>query len=193
MASDTINRATSLLPCPFCGAAVTLEEAQGTQRPERRFWGVVCRGTANRGGTCAIQQRPSASPEAAIERWNRRATPTPNELSPEFTDTARAALLWVLWHHQGASSPVGQPIRFALGMGQHDRLEPHQLVEAKRWERLHPVNPSVWAPKVRPLTPEQIAEIWVEHGLDDCDPEGFARRIEAAHGITGAPDGHQQT
>lgn len=40
-----------------------------------------------------------------------------------------------------------------------------------------------------PLTNEQIAAIWVEQGLDDCDPEGFARRIEAAHGITGAPNG----
>lgn len=44
-------------------------------------------------------------------------------------------------------------------------------------------------PALVPLTYEQIAAIWVEHGLDDCDPEGFARRIEAAHGITGAPNG----
>lgn len=51
----------------------------------------------------------------------------------EFTDSARAALLWVLWHHQGSSSPVGQPIRFALGMGQHDRLTDHQLAQAKLW------------------------------------------------------------
>ena len=68
----------------------------------------------------------------------------PTELSPDFTDTARAALLWVLWHNQGGSSPVGQPIRFALGMGKHDRLNEHQLAEAKRWERLHPVSPSVF-------------------------------------------------
>lgn len=40
-----------------------------------------------------------------------------------------------------------------------------------------------------PLTAERIEAIWVEHGLDDCDPEGFARRIEADHGITGDPDG----
>lgn len=56
-----------------------------------------------------------------------------DELSPDFTDTARAALLWVLWHHQGGGSPVGQPIRFALGMGAHDPLSPHQVAEAKRW------------------------------------------------------------
>lgn len=55
------------------------------------------------------------------------------ELSPGFTDTARAALLWVLWHHQGGSSPVGQPIRFALGMGAHEPLNEHQVAEAKRW------------------------------------------------------------
>lgn len=52
---------------------------------------------------------------------------------PEFTDTARAALLWVLWHHQGGSSPTGQAIRFALGMGQFDRLRPDQVAQAKAW------------------------------------------------------------
>jgi len=55
---------------------------------------------------------------------------------PEFTDTARAALLWVLWHHQGGSSKVGQPIRFALGMGAHDHLTEDQVAEAKRWGEL---------------------------------------------------------
>lgn len=39
----------------------------------------------------------------------------------------------------------------------------------------------------KPLTDEQIAEIWIEHGLDDCDPEGFARAIEAAHGVKDTP------
>lgn len=52
---------------------------------------------------------------------------------PEFTDTARAALLWVLWHHQGGSSPTGQAVRFALGMGQFDRLTADQVAQAKAW------------------------------------------------------------
>lgn len=56
-----------------------------------------------------------------------------DEMSPEFTDTARNALLWVLWHHQGASSKVGQAMRFALGMGDHDRLTERQIADAKRW------------------------------------------------------------
>jgi len=55
------------------------------------------------------------------------------EMSPDFTDTARAAIAWVLWHHQGGSSPVGQPLRFSLGMGQHDRMTDHQIAEAKRF------------------------------------------------------------
>ena len=52
---------------------------------------------------------------------------------PEFTDTARSALLWVLWHHQGGSSPTGQAVRFALGMGQFDRMTADQVAQAKAW------------------------------------------------------------
>jgi hypothetical protein len=52
---------------------------------------------------------------------------------PEFTDLARAALLWVLYHHQGGSSKVGQPIRFALGMGEYEHLSAQQTAEAKKW------------------------------------------------------------
>lgn len=39
------------------------------------------------------------------------------------------------------------------------------------------------APKQEPLADEQIDAVWVKYGLDDCDPHGFARAIEAAHGI----------
>lgn len=65
--------------CPFCGGAVELEKATGTFGREygpREWWGVVCRNTINRGGTCAIEQRPSASKDAAIDRWNLRTPPT---------------------------------------------------------------------------------------------------------------------
>lgn len=58
-----------LKPCPFCGGPVELENTINS----RSWWGVVCRNTRNRGGTCAIQTRPSASKEVAIERWNMRA------------------------------------------------------------------------------------------------------------------------
>lgn len=43
----------------------------------------------------------------------------------------RGLLLWTLYHHQGASSYVGQPIRRALGIGQFDHLTPEQIAEGK--------------------------------------------------------------
>jgi hypothetical protein len=73
-----------------------------------------------------LEEKLDAAPQPAMPV-------VPQEMRVDFTDTARAALLWVLWHHQGSSSKVGQPIRFALGMGAHDHLNDHQVAEAKRW------------------------------------------------------------
>lgn len=67
-----------LLPCPFCGGSVNLEQPAPTwseSHGQRNWWGVKCRNTENLGGTCCIEQVPSASKEAAITRWNRRAQP----------------------------------------------------------------------------------------------------------------------
>jgi hypothetical protein len=64
------------------------------------------------------------------------AQPAPTDMSPEFTDTSRAALAWVLWHHQGSSSEIGQAMRFALGMGATERMSEHHVAEAKRWASL---------------------------------------------------------
>jgi hypothetical protein len=83
--NHTAPSGEELKPCPFCGGAVELEQANS--RGAHRGWGVVCRNTINLGGTCAIEQIPSASREAATERWNRRAaasaqataTPVPTE------------------------------------------------------------------------------------------------------------------
>lgn len=58
-----------LKPCPFCGAAVELEQTIDG----REWWGVICRNSKSYGGSCAIQQRPSGSKDAAINRWNTRA------------------------------------------------------------------------------------------------------------------------
>lgn len=138
--------------------------------------------------------------QRAWDLWQtaRRSQPTPPavveppELSPDFTDTARAALLWVLWHHQGGSSPVGQPIRFALGMGQHDRLNEHQLAEAKRWERLHPVNPAVFPRGPEPLTLEAINAMAREHPAEDLCGWSYRMGIadaERHHGIKGGQHG----
>jgi hypothetical protein len=48
-------------------------------------------------------------------------------------DQFRCALLWVLWHHQGGSSPIGQPLRRFLGLGPHDRMNPAWVQLAQRW------------------------------------------------------------
>lgn len=124
---------------------------------------------------------------AAITRV-RAEQAEPVEMSPEFTDTARAALLWVLWHHQGASSKVGQPIRFALGMGQHEHLNHHQVTEAKRWESLGtPITPPAAPAKLEPLTRDEIMHMAREVGLRRTNPgEGIeivnlVRAVEAAH------------
>lgn len=52
------------------------------------------------------------------------------ELHPKLQQM-ESALLWALYHAQGGSSPVGQPIRKLLGIGQHDRLSDEQLAAAK--------------------------------------------------------------
>lgn len=54
----------------------------------------------------------------------------------EMSRHSRAMLLNVLWHHQGGSSEVGQPIRVLLGIGQHDHLTEEQVSEAKWIDRL---------------------------------------------------------
>jgi hypothetical protein len=45
--------------------------------------------------------------------------------------TLRAAKLYVLWHHQGGFSEIGQPIRKSLGIGPHDSIPPSDLALLK--------------------------------------------------------------
>jgi hypothetical protein len=56
--------------------------------------------------------------------------------------SAVAPLLWVLWHHLGANSPVGQPIREYLGMGQFEPMSKEQVESAKRWKSIPLKTPS---------------------------------------------------
>lgn len=70
--SESVQVYPELLPCPFCGGPVELERPAALPRGSNEWFGVVCRNTINRGGTCAIEQRPSRTKEAAIDRWNMR-------------------------------------------------------------------------------------------------------------------------
>ena len=49
----------------------------------------------------------------------------------EMSRYSRAMLLNILWHHQGSSSAVGQPIRALLGIGTHAHLTDEQIAESK--------------------------------------------------------------
>jgi hypothetical protein len=46
-------------------------------------------------------------------------------------ETMRGLLLWILYHHQGGKSAIGQPIRKVLGIGEHAALTPREIKEAK--------------------------------------------------------------
>ena len=48
-----------------------------------------------------------------------------------LTDQMRGLLLWVLYHHQGGSSTIGQPIRKLLGIGEHDHMTRQQVEKAQ--------------------------------------------------------------
>ncbi|GEM_PF-6298678 len=103
--SHTTNKQPELLPCPFCGGPATMEEARRVRSrmdDQRRWWGVVCHNTINLGGSCAIQQRPSASVEAAAARWNfRNPSPAPAPAPSQELDYAAvlADLQRVCKHH----------------------------------------------------------------------------------------------
>jgi hypothetical protein len=72
----------------------------------------------------------------AIYNLGRQHSAQPRqEEQPLPAPAAVAPLLWVLWHHLGASSQVGQPIRRYLGMGQHDRMTSEEVEAAQRWAR----------------------------------------------------------
>lgn len=73
----------------------------------------------------------------------------------------RSALLFALWHHQGGSSAVGQPIRAMLGIGQHARMTDDEVTAARRVQSALIVRPPHLVPTVlrfdQPISAEPIA------------------------------------
>lgn len=113
---------------------------------------------------------------SVIERRSAEAQDQPPRAEPGdvvepsgISDQTRALLLNVLWHHQGGSSVVGQPIRRMFGIGQYERLTDEQVSEAKRIEGL-----LAWqaAPEQEPgAEPDEdvIAAIIAEHAHHDIE------------------------
>jgi hypothetical protein len=92
------------------------------------------------------------------------------------------------------AQPAQEPVAW---MFQHEETGRTMCVDAQQVEwgfekgkpRLKKIAPLYTAPPQRkPLTDDQIKEIWLngkDHGDDWLDVQGIARAIEAAHGITG--------
>jgi hypothetical protein len=103
---------------------------------------------------------------------------------------SRAMLLNVIWHHQSASSTVGQPLRAMLGIGQHDRLDDEQLAEAKWIDGLlaragaQPQAEDARDAMARRLL--WIAFVWNDHNFGPAHEE--ARSEARRHGITSLDD-----
>ncbi|MHB0978437.1 MAG: hypothetical protein ACYC1K_03510 [Minisyncoccota bacterium] len=55
-----------------------------------------------------------------------------NETAESELRNVRGLLLWALYHHQGGSSVVGQPIRKVLGIGEYDHMT-HEQIEEFKW------------------------------------------------------------
>lgn len=66
--------------------------------------------------------------DAQIDQMRRGA-----DQGPEFTDTSRAGICWLLWHHQADRDPTGTVCRFILGMAEHDAMTSHQVQMARQW------------------------------------------------------------
>lgn len=55
-----------------------------------------------------------------------------NEEAEKELTQIRRLLTWVLYHHQGAKSPIGQATRKILGIGEFEHLTDEQILDAKK-------------------------------------------------------------
>lgn len=104
----------------------------------------------------------------------------------------RGALLWVLWHHQGGNSPVGQPIRTVLGIGRFDRLTDDQVADAKRWDKQQSATQR-FASSMPRTGPEVDTRACTCHPADHppkpCPRKFALSECIAAAGVKGGGDG----
>jgi hypothetical protein len=81
--------------------------------------------------TCTVISMPHTSYPEDGREWLSIYGDRRRKKPPEPNLEGRGLLLWALYHHQGGSSEVGQPIRRALGIGRFNRLTAKQIAEAK--------------------------------------------------------------
>ena len=83
----------------------------------------------------------------------------------EIENDLRTVLLWMLWHHQGAGSLIGQPIRRALGMKPTECMSVAQIAEAKAFRSI--------------VGNVRITQVWAEQDLASL-PAPRMERLPAA-------------
>lgn len=73
-------------------------------------------------------------PDGHGVNWLAGKRPQPGALlfDDATVERLRGAALWALMHHQGGSSPVGQPLRKALGIAPHADMTQEQYAAAKK-------------------------------------------------------------
>lgn len=76
---------------------------------------------------------------------------------PYIDPLTRSILLNVLWHHQGGSAQVGQPIRAMLGIGEYARLTDWQVRVAQEIESMVRPQPGVAPPDWE----KHVKDAWV--------------------------------
>lgn len=79
----------------------------------------------------AVADMPGTSMRIASE--DLRAIVARIDAQAAEIERLKAALLWTIWHKQGGSSPIGQPLRRVLEIGQFEALTPEQVECAKRF------------------------------------------------------------
>lgn len=128
--------ASEIEKAPSVAQSAELAEQQGDARAQFEAWAVSIGAridTDEHGNYLSSALNYSKFGWDAALAARQPGAQDPVEMSPDFTDSARGAIAWVLWHHQGGSSPIGQPLRHALGMGSDQRLSQSQIEEAKRF------------------------------------------------------------
>lgn len=142
---------TEIKPCAFCGEYDGECAISGVPNHQgKQKFAVYCNG-------CFSEGPPAETKEEAIEAWNTRSpTPAASGAAPaEFDPWLRTICIT-------APPPQAYDLAkqaWAQGMKRGAALASREASSAT-------------------LTDERIVELWVEHGLDELDPEAFARVIE---------------
>ncbi|WP_211483682.1 hypothetical protein [Azotobacter chroococcum] len=115
----------------------------------------------------------------------------PAQQPATVTDELRGALLWMLWHHQGGGSKIGQPIRLMLGIGPFDSLTDEQITEAKAYR---PTSPAQQSQAVGDVLEEHRArrqqwqDDYEEYGPDNAVVDCAALLLMEVAGIPVPPE-----